>query len=635
MRENVLKYRKKIKSLPVTPGLHLLPAFFLLLAVITTLNSGQWMAKTLKIPNQNLPTGTSVGDSKEDEEDSSDKENEKERDPLDISSYEDGTYYGTGQGFAGKIDVKVTIKGGKLISVDIVDVEADGESYIKKAKGVIDAMIKTQSLDVDVVSGATYSSNGIIDAVINALTGAVSKTANSQQKEAPAAVQSYTPPENGYIDGTYYGTGKGFGGNITVRLVIQEGKIAQIEVTDAPGEGAEYLAKAKGLIANVISMQTPNVDVVSGASYTSNGIILAIQNALSQAASGTAQQEDNSNPDHEEDSAKNQDSKSGNKTQKYKNGTYYGTGKGFAGNITVKVTIKKNSISNIKVTKVDADGAEFIKKAKNVIQNIINTQSTEVDVITGATYSSNGIILAVQNALKKAVLDETKDRKDDKNKTDNNNQTNTDNTTEQYTDGTYYGTGKGFGGNIEVKVVVKSGKITSITITNAQSETKEFLNMAKAVITSILKTQNTNVDVVTGATYTSKGIIEAVKNALNQKNNSSDGNNSNDKETGEQTDDSANETTGKYKDGTYTGTGIGFKGVDSVKATVVVSNGKIAKITIESTDTKQYVDFAMDIIYDILRKQTPEGVDVIAGATFTSEGILEAVKKALEGALNE
>lgn len=89
--------------------------------------------------------------------------------------------------------------------------------------------------------------------------------------------------------------------------------------------------------------------------------------------------------------------------KKYKDGTYYGTGVGFNGNLTVKVTIKNGKITNIDIVKT-GDGDEYIAKAKGLLKSIYARQNTNVDTVSGATYSSNGLIEAVSNALSKAVV---------------------------------------------------------------------------------------------------------------------------------------------------------------------------------------------------------------------------------------
>ena len=79
-------------------------------------------------------------------------------------------YQGSGTGYRGNITVAVTIKDKQITSIEILSA-SDDEPFFGRAKGLIDQIIKKQSTKVDMVSGATYSSKGIISAVKNALTG--------------------------------------------------------------------------------------------------------------------------------------------------------------------------------------------------------------------------------------------------------------------------------------------------------------------------------------------------------------------------------------------------------------------------------------------------------------------------------
>lgn len=81
----------------------------------------------------------------------------------------DGVYKGTGTGYAGDITVAVQIKDRQITAIDILS-SSDDAAFFKRAQAVIDKIIEGQTLEVDTVSGATYSSRGIISAVKNALT---------------------------------------------------------------------------------------------------------------------------------------------------------------------------------------------------------------------------------------------------------------------------------------------------------------------------------------------------------------------------------------------------------------------------------------------------------------------------------
>lgn len=87
------------------------------------------------------------------------------------NSYTDGTYEGEGEGagFGGSIDVKVTIEDGQLKNIEIISAENEDGTYLETAKGVISKILDAQTPEVDVMSGATFSSTGIKDAVADAL----------------------------------------------------------------------------------------------------------------------------------------------------------------------------------------------------------------------------------------------------------------------------------------------------------------------------------------------------------------------------------------------------------------------------------------------------------------------------------
>ena len=82
----------------------------------------------------------------------------------------DGVYRGTGTGFAGDITVAVQIKDKQITSIEVVST-SDDAAFFNRAKAVLDSMIEKQTYNVDTVSGATFSSKGLISAVKNALTG--------------------------------------------------------------------------------------------------------------------------------------------------------------------------------------------------------------------------------------------------------------------------------------------------------------------------------------------------------------------------------------------------------------------------------------------------------------------------------
>lgn len=86
--------------------------------------------------------------------------------------YADGTHIGTGEGYNGTITVAVRIADGQITGVTVVST-SDDSSYWQSATAIIDEVVEKQSVDVDSVSGATYSSKGLKEAISNALATAV------------------------------------------------------------------------------------------------------------------------------------------------------------------------------------------------------------------------------------------------------------------------------------------------------------------------------------------------------------------------------------------------------------------------------------------------------------------------------
>lgn len=87
----------------------------------------------------------------------------------------------------------------------------------------------------------------------------------------------------------------------------------------------------------------------------------------------------------------------------YKDGTYTGEADGFGGTIQVEVKIEKSKIAEINVISAEKEDGAYLSMAKDMIPKIIDAQSTDIDTISGATFSSTGIKNASEQALEKAV----------------------------------------------------------------------------------------------------------------------------------------------------------------------------------------------------------------------------------------
>lgn len=557
---------------------------------------------------------------------------------ADAGSWQDGTWTGTAQGYGGDVTVSVTIANKKITAIEVVSASGETLSFFSRAKAIIPKIIEAQNPDVDVVSGATYSSNGIINAVKNALTkasgGTVTETSNGGAASNAAGSTSSDAFQDGtYKDGTYTGSAAGFRGNITVSVTISGGKIASISVVSAPGNDEPYLSKAKTLIAKVLAKQSPNgVDTVSGATYSSNGILNAIKNALIKAAGGTVSETPSSGGTTGGDTSPSKLDKD-TYTGTYKDGTYTGTGKGYKGTVTAKVTISGGKIKTIDVS--GSDDAAYFGKAKNgIVNKIISGQTTNVDTVSGATYSSNGIISAVRNALKKAqttggTTTDDEDKKDEK--------TYTDTKTE------FYGIGYGYrSGRIVLKVTASGGELKGIDVIEKNDQDDDYFNDAMEIVEKVKNGKNINVvDTVSGATYSSKGILTALTEALNKAVIA--GQYTPPKETPDTPDTPEPTPEGK----TYTETAavtpvadedgaFDFEAYDLI-VDVTVQDGKVTSVSLSASNgygsnakqNKRYSDKAVKMELTGKTASDIDGVDTVTGATCSSKAIKQAVKQAL------
>lgn len=577
-------------------------------------------------------------------------------------------------------------------SYEAADDEAKEESLLKAGKNTSSSSKKKTSKISKKKSGIKKGSSKTLP---------VKTAASSGVGQGSTTTPTTEVPEGGYKDGTYQGSGTGFGGTITVQVTVSDGKITAVDILSASGETGSYFASAQGVVSKVLSSQSPNVDAVSGATYSSNGIIQAVQNALSQAGnSDSATPTPTPTPKPAKKPKKDT-------SVSYKDGVYEGQAEGFDGTVTVKVTIKNGKIK--KISNTNTDTPEFFNKAwKTIKSNVISRQSTsEIDTVSGATFSSNGILGALSQALSKADQSGTTDSKEEDitpTPTTVPDETVTpipteipqptktpDNPSDEQPvvnllkDGTYTGSAMGYSGQVNITLTIKDGKITEVTNTN--SDTRSFFNKAwRSIQPKILEKQSTEgIDTVSGATFSSMGILDASKIALEQAKNTEvqpsvtpeptevPNPTNTPKPTSvpepttapeptavpeptetpeptsvpEPTDTPENSVTpeptatpeptpvpaGAYTDGTYTGIGEGNDGPDSVQVTVTISGGQIVGATYFSYDDEEYADTAWEgILGQVMGKQSADSVDTVSGCTYSSQGFIQAFRNALNQA---
>lgn len=196
-------------------------------------------------------------------------------------NFQNGIYTGTGEGYRGKVTVTVKVADGKITEL-VLDDYADDKSYMERAKNrIFQEMISRQNTDVDTVSGATYSSNGLIEAVNKALGNEEGEGKKPEQEESEDK-QSFIEAGRfqNLTDGIYTGSADAFRGDVEVQVTVEKQKVTDISILSYCDTEEYFFKAAPAVIEQMKAEQSLNVDAVSGATYSSNGIIHAVANAL-------------------------------------------------------------------------------------------------------------------------------------------------------------------------------------------------------------------------------------------------------------------------------------------------------------------------------------------------------------------
>lgn len=180
---------------------------------------------------------------------------------------------------------------------------------------------------------------------------------------------------------------------------------------------------------------------------------------------------------------------------KFTAGTYSATAEGFGGPVTVTVTTDGKTITDVKIEgdkeTPNVGGAALEELASEIIE----AASDQIDTVSGATVTSTAVKEAAAQAL---ALAEGKSAE----------------TSAEIKAGTYTGKGEGYNGPVEVSAEIdENGKLTALEVT-ASGETDHVGTVAYDImIPEMLEAGGSGVDNVSGATFTSRALKEAVNAA--------------------------------------------------------------------------------------------------------------------------
>lgn len=279
--------------------------------------------------------------------------------------YANGVYAGSGAGFRGEVSSRVTVEGGRITDITVLAYSDDADYFERAASGVIPAILSSQTPQVNAVSGATFSSYGIMESVADALQlvelgTSVAEQPQTGEQARPGNGESFTMQPDGSEQ-----RGKKRG---------EDGSSAQ---PDGSGQrGAHGGGKgSRGGHRHGGNGGSDNADRKQSRKPEEGTMTIDPE---------TLPQETQETPEEPISVA---------------DGVYTGKGTGFRGETEVSVTVENGKITDITILSYRDDERYFSRASDSVIEAILHNQSLRVGTVSGATFSSNGILEAVADAL--------------------------------------------------------------------------------------------------------------------------------------------------------------------------------------------------------------------------------------------
>jgi uncharacterized protein with FMN-binding domain len=406
--------------------------------------------------------------------------------PAPAGNLHDGVFFGEGfeSGPGGNTYVAMTVIDGKIAGISATYPIGNAESAGISA-GAIPTLVteakEAQSADIDVITGATNTSNAFKQSLQNAI--------NQATHGAPVVA-----PLGAVADGTFVGNpaSTGRAGDAVATIHVSGGRITEItgEYPDHDwGDGLSNATVIPQIISQAVERQTAGVDNVTGATGSSTAFKASLQSAINAARGGEAAAPPAAAALHD--------------------GVFFGEGfeSGPGGNTYVTMTVHDGHIVGISAT-YPIGNAESAGISAGAVPTLVteakDSQSADIDVVTGATNTSNAFKQSLQDAI---------------------NQSHTAASTAaplgNLTDGTFTGNpaSTGRAGDGAVTITVAGGHITEITSDFPEHEWGDGhsnASVAEALTAEVKEAQSSHVNFITGATNSSTAFIASLQSAINQ-----------------------------------------------------------------------------------------------------------------------
>lgn len=327
----------------------------------------------------------------------------------------------------------------------------------------------------------------------------------------------YAASADSYQDGTYVAQSTGFGGPVIVIMTVDAGRIVAVEIQgehETPGIGQYAMEQLPEAIINANGVAS--VDVITGATHTSRAILAAAAICIEDAYRGNVA---SSTPaPTATPTPKPTLTPPPSHVRPYHDGLYIAQATGFGGPVVVIMTIKDGRIVSLEI-QIDNETMGIADSAKAELAAAIwNANGIEgVDVAVGATFTSRAILAAAAECFEASYTGAVSTSTPVPTATPTPTPTPTPGPANaDYRDGTYTAQATGFGGPVSVTMTIKNGRIVSVSA-KGKNESQSISGKALEELPEMIKQANGvgNVDVVAGASVTSRAILAAAAECLN------------------------------------------------------------------------------------------------------------------------
>ena len=207
----------------------------------------------------------------------------------------------------------------------------------------------------------------------------------------------------------FEGTGAGYGGTMKLKVLFDKGKIVDIKII-SDNETGSYLSRAKAIIAKIIEKQSvEGIDNISGATLSCNAIKDAVKDCISQQkGEGSIGTVGSTGANRKHGTPLYSGIDLSRYLKKLQDKEYSGSAQGYRGQMNVKVTVKDNVIKNVVIEENSEDVSYLASVKSSILKQFADITSTEkISAVSGATFTRNGLVRAVENAVIAGNIDES------------------------------------------------------------------------------------------------------------------------------------------------------------------------------------------------------------------------------------